>query len=159
MNFDMQQQGGQISIQDRFSLILEQLTQCSEIWGIWISAWVFRLLFSTFLSGNLMVRCAENIINNDVSVSFHFFQFFRELDDFEHVVSSFFGVHLEHFGTQNSDFGRLGTVLEKYRFLTVSLNGPRLREHACWKVKCRSSPSSYQLPIPDCRSSTDQLTG
>ena len=32
-----------------------------------------------------MVRRAENIVNNDVFVSFHFFQFFRELDDFEHV--------------------------------------------------------------------------
>ena len=36
-----------------------------------------------------MVRCAENIVNNDVLVSFHFFQYFRELDDFERVCSSF----------------------------------------------------------------------
>ena len=36
-----------------------------------------------------MVRCAENIVNNDVLVSFHFFQFFRELDYFERVFSSF----------------------------------------------------------------------
>ena len=36
-----------------------------------------------------MVRCAENIVNDDVLVSFHFVHYFRELDDFERAFSLF----------------------------------------------------------------------
>ena len=95
-----------------------------------------------------MVRCAENIVNNDVFVSFHFFVFFVKwmiLNKF----FDFFGVHLGHFETQNSDFGRFGTMLKNYRFLKVSLNGPRLRGPTWWKVKMSLQP--LQLPVTNPR--------
>ena len=44
--------------------------------------------------GNLMVGCAETIVNIDVFVRFRFFQVFCKLDDFELTFSSFWSPFL-----------------------------------------------------------------
>ena len=65
-----------------------------------------------------MVRCAENIVNNDVFVSFHIFQFFRELDDFELVVLPFLESIWNTLGHRFPIFSDLGPCLKSLDFRT-----------------------------------------
>ncbi len=64
----------------------------------------------------MMVRCAENIVNTNVFVRFHFLKFVRELGDFLHVFLPFLESIWDALGHRLLIFAVLGPCLKSNDF-------------------------------------------